>query len=728
MKEVFDAWDRDHSGFIGKEEITAVLMAIMPGFTEADVRMLVLSIDTNADGALSYEEFCDWISKADPLAANDSGSFESLVASLMHDAGKSLMEGKRAIRELQIHEEGIFMIRADNTASLTTNAATSVEVQLLPLEIEEFIQKIELADGYLIVTMNTGKQTKLTAKGPGFGPWEATEGFAIAGLRTKPSHAGSTDQIVCGIVLEPLPWASNYDATSAVAFAASEQYMETLRRLLSRALVDENSFGPGFVTPLMIAAERGAVGSMRLLISCKAQANISDSEGWTALTYASQRGHASSVEFLLSKGATQDGDGGIALSHAIRNHFNSGARALLQAGFGHASKGAFRIEPLPEEKAYELPAPVLNPLSGAFTKMAPVSLTAAGEDVEGVHILYTTDGRDPALSGMRYKSPLQMSKHLTILRAVAIRAGHRSAESHGIYRLCHYKVPDEVVTGTIKARVYPAAAAAVRASLSLSLETCGAVNIVMKPIDAGGNPRWLQMKLNDLKPRYRLRIDRPFARVKNAVNKKAFVDKVTADILAAVGEAPHHVDISHGSIILDFEMSRDKATELGLQLQNPLSMLRSMAKMKDIFAVSKLEHLGSLEDKISDLAFKNKVAVALGFKSAKDASISSVGKGDTGVVAVLARGLADAKSMRSKIARVLTNDLSDVEGKGNCEEFPEFCEIQFSADFASGDKSLGEAYKDCAQLLKDINGLTIMLGIQWKAVAQDRRLPLNTRR
>lgn len=57
----FKTWDSDNSGSISRDEMSEVMKQLDPTYTDAQLRVLFSSADTNGDGALDYEEFTNWL-------------------------------------------------------------------------------------------------------------------------------------------------------------------------------------------------------------------------------------------------------------------------------------------------------------------------------------------------------------------------------------------------------------------------------------------------------------------------------------------------------------------------------------------------------------------------------------------------------------------------------------------------------------------------------------------
>eukprot|EP00438_Fugacium_kawagutii_P013746 Skav210284 [mRNA] locus=scaffold2977:375477:378729:- [translate_table: standard] len=101
MQEAFKAWDEDKSGFIDTGELRLVLKAIIPNFSDRDLNDLLRVIDTNGNGVVEYEEFCQWLTKENPLEFSQS-TFSNYVAQLMREAGKAKEKADLCVDEIQV--------------------------------------------------------------------------------------------------------------------------------------------------------------------------------------------------------------------------------------------------------------------------------------------------------------------------------------------------------------------------------------------------------------------------------------------------------------------------------------------------------------------------------------------------------------------------------------------------------------------------------------------------
>ncbi|CAE8592690.1 unnamed protein product [Polarella glacialis] len=373
IKHIFAAWDISGDGSISKDELKRVMKALNPDFTDRDLNALMRVADGNSSGLVEFNDFCDWIMAEEPLKIKDS--FDNFVAGFMRQAGEAERHGKRGIAEVQVRQDGLMFVTRSGDEQLACRCCRSSGVELTILDGEEFIIQIECNEDGLVIRTNTGRVAYLSIDSPVFGPWLAPEGFHIIGLRTKPGIQIEDDDRVVGVRIAPLSAAAVYDAASSLCFAAEHGYLLTLREVLAKGALDVDQFGVHGVTPLMLAAQNGCTETMRLLMISKAQVNIADADGWTALTFAREAGNLAAADLLRLKGATQDGDGGNAIRAALRSKYNMAARAKLRKGFGPAERGAFALEQVPEEKVCKLKVPVVSPTGGSFTGPVVVQLT-----------------------------------------------------------------------------------------------------------------------------------------------------------------------------------------------------------------------------------------------------------------------------------------------------------------------------------------------------------------
>ncbi|XP_029309463.1 KN motif and ankyrin repeat domain-containing protein 4-like [Cottoperca gobio] len=109
--------------------------------------------------------------------------------------------------------------------------------------------------------------------------------------------------------------------------------MEVVRKLMELSNINIHSSQTG-QTALHLAVRHGRVVMVRLLLSCGADANLLDSQGTTALMFASERGHTHIARLLLERSQCDltltDKHGQTALSIAMQGSHTDTA-ALLQA-------------------------------------------------------------------------------------------------------------------------------------------------------------------------------------------------------------------------------------------------------------------------------------------------------------------------------------------------------------------------------------------------------------
>uniref|UniRef100_A0A665VBD7 KN motif and ankyrin repeat domain-containing protein 4-like n=2 Tax=Echeneis naucrates TaxID=173247 RepID=A0A665VBD7_ECHNA len=109
--------------------------------------------------------------------------------------------------------------------------------------------------------------------------------------------------------------------------------MEVVRKIMELGNINIRSRQTG-QTALHLAVRHGRVVMVRLLLSCGVDANVQDSEGTTALMFASERGHTHIARLLLERSqcdlTVTDKRGQTALSVAMQGSHTDTA-ALLQA-------------------------------------------------------------------------------------------------------------------------------------------------------------------------------------------------------------------------------------------------------------------------------------------------------------------------------------------------------------------------------------------------------------
>ncbi|KAM9718568.1 KN motif and ankyrin repeat domain-containing protein 2-like isoform 2-T2 [Menidia menidia] len=128
---------------------------------------------------------------------------------------------------------------------------------------------------------------------------------------------------------------AGYTAVMLASLTAPEGpgEMEVVRKLMELGNVNIRSSQTG-QTALHLAVRHGRVVMVRLLLSCGADANVQDSQGTTALMFASERGHTHIARLLLERSQCDltlaDKRGQTALSIATKGSHTDTA-ALLQA-------------------------------------------------------------------------------------------------------------------------------------------------------------------------------------------------------------------------------------------------------------------------------------------------------------------------------------------------------------------------------------------------------------
>lgn len=71
LKEAFNLFDKDKSGYIDQEELKAVMKTIGPCPSDAEVRDMIHEIDTDNNGVIDFEEFILMMTKHRADSKND---------------------------------------------------------------------------------------------------------------------------------------------------------------------------------------------------------------------------------------------------------------------------------------------------------------------------------------------------------------------------------------------------------------------------------------------------------------------------------------------------------------------------------------------------------------------------------------------------------------------------------------------------------------------------------
>mmetsp|Transcript_70340 Transcript_70340/g.218171 ORF Transcript_70340/g.218171 Transcript_70340/m.218171 type:complete len:717 (+) Transcript_70340:3-2153(+) len=451
----------------------------------------------------------------------------------------------------------------------------------------------------------------------------------------------------------------------------------------------------------MLAAQHGNVGAMRLLLMSKANPNICDEDGWTALTFGSRCGQTDAVSILLQRGAKQEGDGGSALSQALRGQHNSSARALLRAGFGPAPKGTFAIEEAADATGCTLAEPAVSPPSGNYTQ--GVSVRISHEDTSGkVRLFFTLDGRDPYRAGRRYRGPVTLADENNHVRVVAVRGTERSAVLDLKYNVCHCAMPDEMVSGMLRVRTFPEVQHIVVDAFSkLADVPPGRLLTEVSTLNVSTGKCWVRVPVSDPRPEHRLKIDRSYTLVRSQHQRKAYLDKFVKDVQKATGARPEDMEITAGSILLDFTLPRAPAEELVRQLGDPTSFLLTKAKLKASFADAEYQRRKCVGDRVNDPSMHSSLHASLGRKATVD-EVMGIGEADDGVVALCCPE-KQVKKLREPLAKavfIALKDLGvDLEPVRVC---PEECELSYRINVVNGLDPTG-AKLDGGTVVKKLN-------------------------
>jgi len=187
--------------------------------------------------------------------------------------------------------------------------------------------------------------------------------------------------------------------------------------------------------------------------------------------------------------------------------------------------------------------------------------------------------------------------------------------------------------------------------------------------------------------------------VKAADKRKKWTESITNDITKAVSEAPLDCKVFAGSIILEFQMTREKADELSKQILDPTSWLLTKGKNRKAFQRAAMQTVEALGQRLSAVRFRDDVEDRIKTKSARPRVIS-VGQGDKGAVACLVADKKEAKWMKKQLDNVVRKLLEDVEF-AEVIEHSEYMDVDFSVDIMEAGKG-----KDIVETLQNPESTT----------------------
>eukprot|EP00928_Gymnodinium_smaydae_P078751 TRINITY_DN62839_c0_g1_i1.p1 TRINITY_DN62839_c0_g1~~TRINITY_DN62839_c0_g1_i1.p1 ORF type:complete len:1079 (+),score=270.93 TRINITY_DN62839_c0_g1_i1:84-3320(+) len=717
MREAFQAWDEDGNGTIEKSELKRVLQALDPDLSLKQLDKLMQAIDKNGNGMVEIEEFCDWINSPDPLAAmNAEDNFEKFVAEKMQEAGRALQQFKMDIVEVHVRTDGIYFVLENGDQRLESSAIRCKELELVIIDPEAFITRLEFHEKGLIMTMNTGEKKTVVCEGTPFGPYQAPEGFHIVGLRTKPAENDKPERIV-GVDLAPLEQAKSYWPAAALSYAAESEICLVLRELMSKSVLDLNAFDEGGMTALMKAAQNGSNGALRMLLQSKANPNLSDPDGWTALTYASKAGQQTAVNQLIAKGATTDGDNGAALSKALVSKHNGAARALLRAGFGPASAGTFGVEERPDPAKCALQPPIVTPAGGAFSAPVSVSFSLPDDAPKGTKIKYTTDGRDPYLVGKVAYGPIKISRADTHLRVVAEGTGkRRSVPVAYDFTVCHFVLPDEVVSGALKVQIFKEAEKDVSGSLATALNLpADRITIKCQDGSADGDNVWVRAVLHDPAPQHLITIHRTQGVVKGSAKQKKFLDKFVKDITKGVGTKPEGIKLqldNASQIGVAFTLPRKEATAIADHFANG-GYLENKALLRTYFVDADIASVDTLGEQLQKEDVTTSISQALSKKFTIE-KVVCVGELDDGVIGLLVPS-SQAKKIQKPFETAIKKAVQKVTVSG-FEVGPEDMDVEYMVDVLANPNDT-----DAGTLVRNLNAAPFLE--EFRAELDKARVP-----
>jgi len=386
----------------------------------------------------------------------------------------------------------------------------------------------------------------------------------------------------------------------------------------------------------------------------------------------------------------------------------------------------------PEAKAEEPPAtaPAAEaPLSATAKAIGEVAASIKAASVNDVQLFYTLDGRDPSVTGKRYRGPLTLSGARNHLRIVAIQGNERSVVVDAVYIVCHYAIPDEIVTGTLRIRTFPEVQEALAHSIATVLgEPQERVGVKATDVEGGSNV-WLRIPVCDPNPRHSIAFDRSYATVRS--KPQPFIDKFRKDVEKALGKAPVNCELKAlrsggqsdhkaGSIAIDFTLPRDLALQVATQLKDSTSYLLSEAKMRTLFAEAEVTVVEPLGERLTSKELQQNLHEALGKRATVD-EVVGIGSGEAGVIAI---SLTAKEAKKIKEAHFVTKCIKEFfpdAALGELQEGVEELDWEYTVDVQSRVGDTGDR-KDGGTVVQELNGGSMTSKLEQKLLEKDLAL------
>jgi hypothetical protein len=341
--------------------------------------------------------------------------------------------------------------------------------------------------------------------------------------------------------------------------------------------------------------------------------------------------------------------------------------------------------------------------------------------MEEVKILYTLDGRDPFTVGRRYRGPLTLSATRTHLRAVAIRGSERSCVIDEVFVVCHYAIPDDVITGALQVRGFqemqPILEAGIQDLLKLPPERIQTECTEALRLTHLGS--WFRIPVCDPVPKHSLKIDRSFAQIRGKEKVTSFVDAFLDDVSQAVGQRPENVSVAAdhrggrarfraGCIQVEFCLPRDEAKEMSRQLGDEAGYLLSRAKLRGHFQESELQLVLAVGDRLMEQETVDGFTAEFRKKLPKGSlkEVLGSGAGDQGTIG-LAVTRGTAKLQAALVKKVINAAMPEYPGIeiGEVEECEEEFVLNYTVDAISNKSNEGVI---TSSLIKDLSSASSM--------------------
>ena len=225
------------------------------------------------------------------------------MLSLLASRGFFQWEGQPAEEARELHELTLLV----ETPSATHAVSVCHELPDTAEGLKKNLFALEAAVQHIAVMEGWPPQPEGAGPGPGEGPAGAARDRAGEGVLLADALRGDADalRILLGEDPDLIEETFGEDGASLLHLAAGRGAIESMRLLLGRG-TDANVRDRRLRTPLHYAAEEGQEEAVRLLAERGAEVNAQDEQGWTPMRLAVHGGNVEVLRLLADRGAETD--------------------------------------------------------------------------------------------------------------------------------------------------------------------------------------------------------------------------------------------------------------------------------------------------------------------------------------------------------------------------------------------------------------------------------------